>query len=582
MKHYIKIMLTADNLVTITLLILYSAFSIYMSGFKSVWRDEAFSILVAHQSVVEILDSTSSDFNPPLFYFILHYWQKISSTSIVFIRILPMLFSIFTIVIIKNTLPRVLKLKSRAFSLLLLLFLLSNGSIFYYSMEVRPYSMLMFLSYLVFYYGHKFITENKRSNVYILIIISIALIYTQTLGILWFTLVGTGLAIWLLINKNWHKLSRLLMLWLGVGLSYLPWAYVVLNQVKNVNDSYWLEFLPEENLKNLSALFAFNEGPRHLTDIVYKYIYLILFWLSGLVLAVGLYIKSLTRFISLLIFSTLLILYFLSYKIPLFYGRYFVFLAPLMSSLMAFAVYKLIFNTGQKIPQRIFKLTLGLFILGTYLSTISYLWKDYILGLSRVNYSRIKEINTHKFYVSNQLDIMSCMVYKNSCVYIKEDEELKNYIGFLQLKNPPIMDYWNNIIGDSAGIICRNIECNKGTNILMNKGYRTISNQELGEGVSLILMELITAEPSQNSKEDICESEGGGKWLAEYNECEYINPKSCAQLNPAKDNATKCQSEFCTQRLKGKFSDCESACRHTDINAPINCIAVCVPVCSLN
>lgn len=58
-----------------------------------------------------------------------------------------------------------------------------------------------------------------------------------------------------------------------------------------------------------------------------------------------------------------------------------------------------------------------------------------------------------------------------------------------------------------------------------------------------------------------CES-FGGKFLESYNECEG---------HFSKDYGKECQN------LGGKFSPCESACRHNIQPGP--CIQVCIPVC---
>jgi hypothetical protein len=51
----------------------------------------------------------------------------------------------------------------------------------------------------------------------------------------------------------------------------------------------------------------------------------------------------------------------------------------------------------------------------------------------------------------------------------------------------------------------------------------------------------------------------GGKWIAEYSECEGLREEQCQELN-------------------GNFNECASACRH-DPTAEA-CIMLCVPVCT--
>ncbi|MBI4136628.1 hypothetical protein HY469_01045 [Candidatus Roizmanbacteria bacterium] len=71
-----------------------------------------------------------------------------------------------------------------------------------------------------------------------------------------------------------------------------------------------------------------------------------------------------------------------------------------------------------------------------------------------------------------------------------------------------------------------------------------------------------TLSPQDLTKpENLCPN-SGGTWLPEYNECENITQRQCSQL------------------FGGTFNECASACRH-DPNYPnVNCIEVCIPVCS--
>lgn len=69
-------------------------------------------------------------------------------------------------------------------------------------------------------------------------------------------------------------------------------------------------------------------------------------------------------------------------------------------------------------------------------------------------------------------------------------------------------------------------------------------------------------QSTSTNPQSLCESTAGGKWLANYNECEGISSKQCSQL------------------LNGTYDNCTSACRH-DPKAEI-CTGNCVPVCAVN
>lgn len=62
------------------------------------------------------------------------------------------------------------------------------------------------------------------------------------------------------------------------------------------------------------------------------------------------------------------------------------------------------------------------------------------------------------------------------------------------------------------------------------------------------------------NSENIC-TQNGGKYLADYNECEGITQQQCDQSG-------------------GTFTECAANCRHDPDYPNVYCIQVCVPVCS--
>ena len=488
MLNYIRLKLSTKNIIILLILIVYCFLSIKLSLYKSIWRDEAFSSLLSQQNIIEIIKSTSLDYNPPLFYILLHIWQKFFGLFPVWQRLLPLLFSVLTIVSIYHSLPKLFKLNHTLFKYLLLFFLVSNGSIFYYSYELRPYSMLMFLAYLCLYWVYKYTNQPTNRNRNLFIVSSIALLYTQTLGIFWFAIVFCGLTLSLIFLKKFDALKKILLASLIIFSLYIPWLFIILHQYQQFAGSFWLEFKPAEKLYNLSALFAFNEGPLHFELGFYKIIYQNLYYLLITVLIFGFLKKGFIRLTSFSITLGLVFLYYISYYKPLFYGRYFVFLAPMVSILEAYMAYYLISKITNKNYQKIIKLTLFNFLGLFYLFNMYYLWSDYFLGVSRVDYSLIKNVNTDSLYTTSDLDIMSCMIYHPNCYFVKSHHEIKNYTGILQLQQKPILNSWENISGDNIGIIFRNDEYQDIENTILDQGYSQNDFVSLGDNTYLSIL----------------------------------------------------------------------------------------------
>jgi 4-amino-4-deoxy-L-arabinose transferase-like glycosyltransferase len=419
MINYSKLKYLLNTISALVLIALFIIISVNLSLEKSVWRDEAFSQLLSQQSLVSIITSTASDFNPPLFYLVLHYFQKLLGLEATAQRLLPLVFSVLTIVTVYRTSSYLFtKNNSILLQFLTLLFLITNGSLLYYSYELRPYSMLMWLAYLVFYFSVRFTQNPTKKYAIYLVLSSVALLYTQTLSSLWFGLVSMGFGISLLIEKKWILFRSYLGLIMISIVVYIPWIYVIMSQVQNYSSSFWLQFIPEEKLQNLSALFAYNEGPLHLPKELYERVYLALYRLALLVLFISIIKNKMSRFLAILVTACLIVLWYVSYYAPLFYGRYFVFLSPLVSCLSAFSVYRLINHQTKKTIQKIATFAILGWILGVYGYATVNLWKDYYLGVSRVDYQKVRDQAADSFYATSELDIMSCMVYQPNCYYV--------------------------------------------------------------------------------------------------------------------------------------------------------------------
>src|SRR6185312_14995709 len=99
----------------------------------------------AHHGWAELLRFAAADIiHPPLFYMLLKIWIALGGESLLWLRLLPALFSIAAILPFL-LLCRELNLKQAERDLALLL-LAVNGYLIKYAQELRMYSLLMFLS----------------------------------------------------------------------------------------------------------------------------------------------------------------------------------------------------------------------------------------------------------------------------------------------------------------------------------------------------------------------------------------------------------------------------------------------------
>lgn len=109
---------------------------------QSLWRDEAFSILAAKESLPFIF--TKLGFEPPVYYTMLHFWIKIFGTSELAARSLSFIGLLFATIIIIEWADRIYKKHWLAWYVPLFFFL--NPMLLYYAFEVRTYGWFIFFA----------------------------------------------------------------------------------------------------------------------------------------------------------------------------------------------------------------------------------------------------------------------------------------------------------------------------------------------------------------------------------------------------------------------------------------------------
>lgn len=125
---------------------------------QSLWRDEAFSILIAERPLSTFI--TKLTFEPPVYYTTLHFWIKIFGTSEIAVRSLSFIaFAIACFIVIEW--GHILFKKSWLSVYLPVLFFV-NPMLIYYAFEVRTYGL-----YILFATLSLFAYQQKRWNLFI-------------------------------------------------------------------------------------------------------------------------------------------------------------------------------------------------------------------------------------------------------------------------------------------------------------------------------------------------------------------------------------------------------------------------------
>jgi uncharacterized membrane protein len=228
---------------------------VYKLNGDSLWLDEASSVKFAKEPPAGIIETTSKDVHPPLYYFALHYWMKLFGDTETAARLLSALFGIFC-------LPVVYKIAAHLFdrSTALLATLLLALSRFHleFSQEARMYSLLVLLSLCSIYFFIKLLEGRSRYTLALYIAASALMMYTHVYS--FFILAAENLYLLTLVFAERDAFKRVWKLWLAsqvtLALLFLPWLSVQAQQFSRVQQGFWIPKLPPNLLFTTLVIYA--------------------------------------------------------------------------------------------------------------------------------------------------------------------------------------------------------------------------------------------------------------------------------------------------------------------------------------
>lgn len=221
----------------LAILAMAAGLRLLLIGTRSIQYDDAFSLLLAERSLLEIVQGTAADTMPPLFYFLLHFWGLIQP-GIVFARLLSVLLSLGTVWLVYE-LVRLVSGSERGGLAAAFLAAVSPLQI-YHAQDIRMYALVMLAEagYLVCFF-HWIRAKNgaRRRSLFAagMILCAAAALYSHNLA-------GFGLIVpnaYLLLKRDWKNLGRLLALQLLVGVFFAPWLVYLPGQLQKIQAAFW-------------------------------------------------------------------------------------------------------------------------------------------------------------------------------------------------------------------------------------------------------------------------------------------------------------------------------------------------------
>lgn len=288
-------------------------FLIYHTPFfyliQSIWRDEAFSYFMSLPPLVTVIRNTAHDFNPPLYYLLLHYWILLVGKSDIGIRLLsffPHIGSTYISFLFAQ------KFFSNRFAWFVAVFTFFNPMLLYYGFEMRMYSY-----YALFTFATVYFLYERKWKWYI--VSAVLGLYTHS----FFPLILLSFILYFVVVK--HSGRKILLTILLPFLFYLPWIPILLNQFLRSKDS-WIFPADLQLIKSvLGNIFTSFEGtPGGLWPYTaWLSLLICIFLLSGLLRKR----EKALFFIMPLIIPLVIVLGYSVFKRPIFVNRYMIFVA---------------------------------------------------------------------------------------------------------------------------------------------------------------------------------------------------------------------------------------------------------------
>ena len=131
--------------------VLFVAFSlrVFRLDLQSLWYDEAFSFYLAQFSLAEITARTAADIQPPLYYYLLHFWTLLASQREFVLRFFSLYFGMLTIPLLYVSARRLFTNRVAGLAAAVLASL--SPLYIWYAQEARMYTMITFLLLLSSY-----------------------------------------------------------------------------------------------------------------------------------------------------------------------------------------------------------------------------------------------------------------------------------------------------------------------------------------------------------------------------------------------------------------------------------------------
>jgi len=247
-----------ERFIFFSFLLIYVIYMLFLIQNLSLWGDEDCSLHTSSGSLINALKlSYTYEGQPPVYFLILTIWRKINET-IFFARILSLVFTLLSAYLLNKT---VRYLFNDIYSRWLIVLFLLNPFIVWTNLQIRLYSLIVFLAISLIYCFYKIYIDNNTRYRILFVIIGILAVYTQY----YFIFLIITMSFILLINHGWRIFLNFVLLATPIALLFLPNLLYIKDQF-DMHHSDQIVYTVNDRLTNIlttpqNFLFNINDVP---------------------------------------------------------------------------------------------------------------------------------------------------------------------------------------------------------------------------------------------------------------------------------------------------------------------------------
>lgn len=277
-----KIQLSTLHKIIMILGTIFIALSVFHSN---IWFDEAYSVGIANQTLVDIWKVGGHDVHPVLYYWMLRIVNILTNGSILAYR----LFSALPIALLGLLgFTHIKKDFGEKTGILFSFFCYFLPMMAVYANQIRMYSWAIYIVTVLAIYAYRiYLGQSTKKNWIIFGITSLASIYIHYYGLMAAGLINVFLLIYFIKNKKWNELKWLVGFGIVQVIAYIPWLMYLISQISHVSKGFWIGFTFPDTIFELIGCQM--NGTRNATEIlavgfvanVLLFIYLGIIWFKN-------------------------------------------------------------------------------------------------------------------------------------------------------------------------------------------------------------------------------------------------------------------------------------------------------------